>query len=388
MDEKVCMVVSNPFTNDSRVNKEASSLAKSGYEVVVYATSSPNHKSEETLDSVLIKRLDVFEYSLFRLNMFRAPFDFFPSLVKLIREKANIYHAHDLDTLFICFLAAFFNKSKLIYDSHELFLEMQQSEFAGVWWKSLAGKFLIPIWRIVEKFCAQRADYVITVNESIKQILLKRLGVKRIEVLMNCAPASAVKRGRKFHEEFSLPGDAKVVLYQGGIMWRRALKQLVDAVEYFPEDTYLILMGDGTDKKDLMSYASSKVFKDRIEFMDKVSLEVLPTYTASADLGVVSLLNTSLNNYYGLPNKLFEYMAAVVPVVASDFPEIRKIVIGEGVGACFNPEDPRDIARAIEQVLSDKSKLNKMRENTRRAAKEKYNWEIEEKKLLKLYRNL
>jgi len=161
--KKVCMIVSNPFANDARINKEARSLVKAGYEVVVYATAASKLPQKEMSGGVLVKRLDVQEYSLFRLNMFKAPFDFFPALIKIVKERADIYHAHDLDTLLICFLASRFNKSKLIYDSHELFLEMQKSDLSEIWWKRLASKFLIPVWSVLERFCAARADYIFTV---------------------------------------------------------------------------------------------------------------------------------------------------------------------------------------------------------------------------------
>jgi len=382
------MVLSNSFVNDARVNKEARSLSRAGYEVTVYATGDKQLPSEGRIDSFLVKRLPVKRYSLFRPNMFRALFDFFPSLLKIIRERADVYHAHDLDTLLICYLASRFNRSNLVYDSHELFLEMEKSHLMNSWWGKLAVGILLPIWRIEEKFCAKRADYVITVNDSIKNVLIKRLGIKNIMVLMNCPPFKEISRGREFHKRFSLPKEAKVVLYQGGIMWRRAIKQLVDAVEFLPEDIYLIFMGGGGDKNALTKYVSAKYYSSRIKFHEEVSLEELSGYTASADLGVVPLLNVSLNNYYSLPNKLFEYMAVGIPVAASNFPEIKKIVVGEGIGVCFDPENPEDIARAIKKILLSEISYKKMKENTVRAAKEKYNWQIEEKKLLAVYQRI
>jgi len=388
MANKVCMVVSNPFTHDARVNKEAESLAKAGYEVVVYATRDEHMPEEERTGSVLVKRLSVRRYSLFRPNMFRAPFDFFPSLLRIIREKADVYHAHDLDTLLICFLASRTNKAKLIYDSHELFLEMEKSYFSEVWWGKFAAAILIPVWRVEERFCARRANYLITVNDSLKDILTRNLGTGNIAVLMNCPTFKKVSKGREFHKEFSLPKGAKVVLYQGGIMWRRAVRQVADSVEFLSEDTYLIFMGGGGDKNVLIKYVSVKEYFARVKFHEEVSLKELPRYTASADLGVVPLLNVSLNNYYGLPNKLFEYMHAGLPIVASDFPEIKKIVVGEGIGICFNPEDPKDIAVSINKVLGNDKLREKMSGKVLNLARTKYNWEIEEKKLLNIYKEL
>jgi len=171
-------------------------------------------------------------------------------------------------------------------------------------------------------------------------------------------------------------------------MWRRAVRQVADSVEFLSEDTYLIFMGGGGDKNVLIKYVSVKEYFARVKFHEEVSLKELPRYTASADLGVVPLLNVSLNNYYGLPNKLFEYMHAGLPIVASDFPEIKKIVVGEGIGICFNPEDPKDIAVSINKVLGNDKLREKMSGKVLNLARTKYNWEIEEKKLLNIYKEL
>lgn len=385
---KVCMVVSNTFSHDTRVNKEAQSLAHAGYDVVVYATRGRNLPSDEVVNGVSVKRIKVKRYELFRLNMIRTLFDFPYALAKLVQENADVYHAHDLDTLFVCFIASRFTGAKLVYDSHELFLEMKKSGFADIWWGPLARIFLIPIWGIMEKFCAVRADCVITVSDSLKRILSKHLGVRKIIVILNCPKIEKFRKGRKFHEEFSLTRQSQVVLYQGGIAWRRAAKQLVDAVEFLPKNIYLVFMGSGVDKKALMVYASSKPYHSKVLFRDSVSLGSLLRYTSSADIGVVPLLNTSLNNYYGLPNKLFEYISVGLPVVASGFPEISRVVLGGRCGLVFNPEDPEDIARVIGKILSDPSLKSKLGRNALELARTKYNWGVEEKKLLKIYKEL
>src|SRR3989304_9106168 len=124
MKRKVCMVVGNTFTNDARVTKEAQSLFRAGYDVTVYARGGKGLPARDEIAGIRVKRLDISEYSPVALkNPLRIISEVFPATLSLIKEKADVYHANDLDTLFSCAIAARVNRSKLVYDSHELYLE-------------------------------------------------------------------------------------------------------------------------------------------------------------------------------------------------------------------------------------------------------------------------
>ena len=125
----------------------------------------------------------------------------------------------------------------------------------------------------------------------------------------------------------------------------------------------------------------------RVFITKSVPPKELPDRIASADIGIIPYQNTSLNNYYSTPNKIFEYLVAGIPFIASDFPELSKIA-NQGVGYTFNPEKPRDIANAIDKIFSNEGKLNEMKNKARMLAKSKYNWGIESKKLLGVYEAL
>ncbi|MEX2007801.1 MAG: glycosyltransferase family 4 protein [Candidatus Levyibacteriota bacterium] len=379
---KVCMVVGNPFTHDARVTKESQSLSKAGYDVTVYATERKDLPRHEKVGEIKIKRLKG-RYSPIRFNLYRIPTQLIPSIFSLVRERADIYHAHDLDTLFSCAVAARLNKSKLVYDSHELYLEMIKSHRVEVFGKQINDSaVLMFLYGLIEKAFINRADAVITVSDPLREILADRYGLKRITVIMNCPPKpSYTKSNKKFHKFFSLPKDAKVILYQGALSSERGLNYLVSSIKYLPKDFYLVFMGDG-------AVAKSSESTQRVKFLPAVQLKELPYYTASADIGVVQLLNNSLNNFYGLPNKIFEYMSVGLPVAAVNFPNLKKVVEETGAGTLFDGEDPKDIARAINEILSDPKKRKKMGLNALKASREKYNWEIEEKKLLKIYKEL
>lgn len=387
--KKVCMVVGNTFTHDSRVNKEAKSLVRAGYEVVVYAVNDGTFPREEKVGGVTVKRLRITSYSPVRLNVLRVPTEFSPGLFHLWREKADVYHAHDLDTLATCFLVSRINGAKLIYDTHELFLDLWLGAIDISKFEAMERKLIYPLLWLIERTGITRADSVITICTPIKEELERRYGVEGVNVLLNCPPKPRkAKRYRRFHEIFSLPSTVKTVLYQGGIKEARGLFQLVRAIEYLPENVYLVLVGKGKALEGLKKLASTLPSGSRVKFHEAVALEELPKYTASADVGVIPLLNTSLNNFYSMPNKLFQYMSVGLPIAATDFPNLRAVVNEVKCGALFNTEDPKDIARTISSILSNPKKMKKMSENALKASKEKYNWKVEEKKLREIYDKL
>ena len=384
------MILGNPFTNDTRVAKEAHSLTRAGYAVTIYAIWKRDLPLYEEVDRIKIKRLNISRYSpVAFVNFFRVPFEVIPSVLKLIKEKADIYHAHDLDTLFSASIAAKANKAKLVYDSHELYLEVIKARRSKTIWSKLKFGMMHFAYSLIEKSLISKADAVITVSSPIKDILLSNYDLEKITVIMNCpAKADRVTNTKKFHQIFSLPKNSKIVLYQGAMALDRGLNYLIDAVKYFPDDTYLVMMGNGADLLKLKELVTANKLEEMVKFIPAVSLEELPFYTASADIGVVQLLNTSLNNFYSLPNKLFEYMGVGLPIAAVNFPNLRKVVNGDKVGILFKGDDPKDIARAINEVLSNNYTKEEMSRNALKASKEKYNWEIEEKKLLKIYKEL
>jgi glycosyltransferase involved in cell wall biosynthesis len=145
------------------------------------------------------------------------------------------------------------------------------------------------------------------------------------------------------------------------------------------------MMGWGALLEPLRALARGEGVEGRVHFTEGVPLAELLSYTAGADLGAIAYRNVGLNNYYTSPNKLFEYCAAGVPVVASRFPELVKVVEGLGIGATFDPERPEEIAAAVNGLVDDPSALERVRANVARAAS-RFTWESESAKLLEVYR--
>lgn len=290
---------------------------------------------------------------------------------------ADIYHAHDLNTLIPAYWAAKKTHAKTVYDSHELFTEIQT-------WGRIERYF----YRKLEAFIIKRVDKVITINNSIAGELVERYHIEYPQVIVNCPPP--LKQGEAnaydsvLRNAAGISLDKRLVLYQGGVTQYRGLEELIEAFTYLDESFCLVFMGYGKIRDELEVIVYSKGLNNRIKFLPAVPQKELLKYTSSADLGVIPYKPVSLNNYYTLPNKLFEYINAGIPIIASDLPELRRIIKGYDIGYLFDPYKSESIADAIKYVFSDKERYAAIKANTSKAASE-YNWNKESKKLLECY---
>lgn len=298
-----------------------------------------------------------------------------------INNPATIYHANDLNTLPVAWFVAKRCGAKLVYDSHELYVEKNMLRPPG-----RMIKFLLSL---LEAFLIRKANAVITVNESIADELSRRYRIKTPTVVMN-APSLAnkpVKRNANLlREALHVNSDYRLLLYLGLITFNRGLEKMIESLIYLP-DCYLVLMGYGTDeyKKQLLEVAQRNRIESRVTFFGPVPPDEVIMYAAGADLGVAPIENSCLSYYYCSPNKVFEYINAGLAVIASDFPELRRVIYQHHIGCTFDPGDPGDIARAVSYVLEDAERWYRMKQNTL-AASQCYNWENESKKLLNLYK--
>lgn len=297
---------------------------------------------------------------------------------KVIRdEPADVYHSHDLSSLPIGYMAKRRTNGKLVYDSHELFTELASLR-----------RLERPLFRVVERYLINRADEVITVCQSAATILSEKYRIALPNVVMNCPPRVGLRHGAtsSLRQNAALADGVPIILYSGGFITGRALHNVVLSASYLNEGK-IVFLGWGSIEQELKALVRDKMLVDRVLFLEPVPPEEVVEYIASASLGVTSFQFTSLNNYYATPNKLFEYIHAGLPVVGSNFPELKRVIEGYRLGKTFDPENPEDIASAINWVLSDKDRYEEMRRNALEAAKI-FNWENESKKLLSLYEGL
>ncbi|HET6899799.1 MAG TPA: glycosyltransferase family 4 protein [Vicinamibacteria bacterium] len=383
------MFVTNGVSIDTRVIKEAASLASAGNAVTVFGLRDAGQAERETLEGFAIQRLRPDTLRSRRSGALRAllaPLALAWALADYWRrafraataEPFDVYHAHDLVTLPVAWAARARRGGAVVYDAHELFTELSRLD-------PVSRAF----FRVLETLLIGRADRVITVNDSIAAELSRRYGVAAPRVLRNCPrtlgrrPASAESPLR---ERARVPAGRAIVLYQGLYMPHRGLENLVRASAAF-EKAHLVFMGWGPLLDNLKAIVVSEGLADRVTFIDPVPMGDLLAVTAGADVGVIPYRNVGLNNFFTSPNKLFEYCAAGVPVAASRFPELVKVVEGLQVGRTFDPDDPASIAAAVNAIVGDPVELARLRENAGRAAPS-FSWEREAEVLQAVYDSL
>ncbi len=188
---------------------------------------------------------------------------------------------------------------------------------------------------------------------------------------------------RDLRPELGLVPDTKILLYQGSIQENRGIEPAIDAIELL-DDVVLVIVGYGYYRDQLQNLVSDRGLAERVRFFGPIPNDELLHWTASADVGLCNIVNASISYYTTLPNKLFEYVMAEVPVLGSDSPGIGKVVEETGVGEVVDPVDPHSLAAATAKILADPEPYRE----ACRGARERYNWDVESQKLLEVYERL
>ncbi len=306
---------------------------------------------------------------------------YYPKVYNFVRKSLpppDIIHSNDLDTLFVAYRLSRYYKSKLLYDAQELY----------------TGQHTLPEWykrllSLQEWFLVRRADKVTVVNDAIADEMEKQYRIKVDRVILNCPPFEEdfrSKNGSSIRDKFGIGEKMPVYLYSGGLVEQRGIENTVLSLKYL-KDGVLVILGEGQIKDSLVEIISSEGLERRVFFSDFILHTEVPTFISSADVGIIPYENVGINHYLCSPSKLFHYIMAELPVVCSDFPFLRKIVLDNELGATFDPAKPESIARAIRSVVESNARYEEIKENLKRA-KNIYNWENEEKKFLAIYSSL
>ncbi|HET8587751.1 MAG TPA: glycosyltransferase family 4 protein [Candidatus Limnocylindria bacterium] len=376
---RVTMLVRNPFTNDTRVEREAASLARAGYQVTVVAEAAEGlPRREQTPSSTIIRvarpmrSVPGLRFVAFIIRLAMA----------LVRTRPTILHAHDTDALQSVAPAAARLGIPFVYDAHELWLGRSRR---GRSW--LYDRLARLYFGAIERLAIPRAAAVIVANPAVGPELERRYGLRDVQPVPNYPvevdPPQPLQL-RDLPGGDLIPSDVPLVLYSGGIAPDRGIEQLVEAMVEIP-DAHLAFMGRGGLEPAIRELVARFGLGRRVHFLGMVPSDEVVPYAASATVGVLSTVPTCLNNVLALPNKIFQYMAAGIPVVASDYPQIRDIVVGSGAGVVMDPTDPSSIAAALRQVLADRAEAQAVGQRGQAAIRDSYHWSVAERTLLDVY---
>lgn len=373
---RVCMVLKkdyNMFKKDSRVIREATALVESGHVLYLILCSFNDNNETEYLQH---EGINIIQISI------KNPMDYLRKAVKELKNLGlQVCHCHDYETLFIGYYLKLITRCILIYDSHEICSEEHPA-------RSFSAK--IRRWKIIlgEYLLLRRVDGVITVSESFAEILSSRFKITKPTVVRNVPKLPTNYDDTDFlRHRLKIDKSKKIVLYQGGMMFGRGLENLINAVKYVRDNVVFVFMGFG----GMYSYLEILSKKsNRIYVLPAVSPKDLINYTKCGNIGMNIIQNTCMNNYYSSPNKVFEYILAGVPILASNFPEMIKLTEGEKLGLSIDSNSPLDIAEKINYLLDAKntSLYNKIKNNCNEKGKSKYNWEKEKEVLIDMYKNI
>lgn len=371
---KAIHIVLNPFTFDYRVQKEVNSLKKAGYQIFVFALQEKEFLEEEPGNPHIRRfKLKTRPWPKKKFFQFFKYLECYWLMVKEAKKiKPQIVHAHDLNALPIGARIASKHRIPLVYDAHEFETEREKIK------SRLAKVFL----KLLEGFLIKKASRVITVSQPIASAYEKMYKVKP-ELILNCPIYQEIKPDEKFRQELGLPLDKKLFIYQGALDRYRCVEVLIEAFkELKDKGVALFLIGYGLLKNQVEEEAKNN--PDAIYFKEPVSPDQLIKYISCADFGLSIIEKGSLSKYYSLPNKLFQYLMAGLPVIVSNVPEQKRIVEEFNCGLIVNPENKEEIKEAVIKLATSDTTF--YRQQALKAACV-YNWEREEEKLLRIYQN-
>lgn len=357
----------NNYEGDQRVQKVCGSLQKFGFETEVIATDlrgAPKLNFPYKVHTLHLKKTEGIRlYMEFNRKLFQK--------LRKTAKKEDILLANDLDSLLPNYLVSKLKGCELVFDSHEIFSEVP----------SLHNRpFRKKIWKKLERFTVPKIKHFYTVSDGYADWFENEYG-KRPVVIRN-VPSLPLNKDQELQvllPEIS-PGE-KILLYQGILNFSRGIDKMILAMQHL-SGVQLWIVGNGPKRKEFEDLTDELNLRDRVKFIGHVSPGQLRLITPKADLGLSLEEDYGISYRYALPNKIFDYTHAGIPILATWLPEIKNTVEKYSIGKTIQNHDPGHIAERIKEMLEEgKSPYS---ENLKKAA-EVFNWGNEEEKLQKIY---
>jgi glycosyltransferase involved in cell wall biosynthesis len=343
--------------------KECRSLNKAGYDITLLV----NRKISKNFKDIRVKKVFSADNRLLRIML--SPLFFF---IAGLREKASLYHLHDPELLITGILLKLSGK-KVLYDAHE---DTSRQILSKYYLNTILRHLFSRVIRLIENFAALFMDGVITTSESIKN-----------GFPFSSHPKITLVRNYPDIEEFSINSERNNnhgVCYVGAMSLSRGLMVILESLRYH---SATIELAGHFYPASLENTVYKEGNRSRIVYHGVVGRESIKKIYTRCSVGLV-VFQPNQHHHVILPIKLFEYMAAGLPVIASDFPLWKEIVENNECGICIDPTDSALLGATIKKLLTNEELRKKMGENGRKAVREKYNWISEEKNLVDLYNKI
>jgi len=363
---KICHITSGHPLDDVRIyHKQCLSLKRAGYEVQLLGLIQGRNQ-EPKIPYILVGNEKV---NLFKRFLY-YPFKLYKKALEL---HSDIYHLHDPELMITALLLKMRGK-KVVFDFHEdVPKQIYSKAYLRNWHKSVLAK----LFKLLENYLVKRVDGIISATPQIQarfqSLAHKAVIVHNFPILEEFEEKKIIRDTKKCY-----------VVYHGVIEKKRGIKSLMDSLDY--TDIRLKLAGYIASEKLMRELKKHRNWGqvDFVGYLDRNEIKVLLN---EAIAGVVTLLPTK-NYQESLPVKMFEYMAAGLPVIASDFPYWKDIILKNECGICVDPENPKEIADAFSFILENPNLAKQMGMNGKKAVIDKYNWEIEANKLIRIYNSI
>ncbi len=363
MSKKIISAATSDLFTDQRVLKTANTLFNQGYKITVIGRMLRNSQAlnvpfRSKRFSLLFNKGFLF-YACYNLRLF----------LYLLFTKVDIILSNDTDTLPACWLAAKIKNKNLVFDAHELFPEMAELH---------NRPFVKKFWQKIENLIFPKLKYCYTVSASIADYYQNKYGIN-MRLVRN---VPHLKNNNRQNENKLKSRAEKIILYQGALNAGRGIEWILNALPKV-KNAVFVLIGDGDIKAELQQMTKELQLNDRVKFLGKIQAEELYKYTISADLGVCLLENRGLSYYYSLPNRIFAFLHAGVPVLATDFPEIRNFVEKYQTGELIADYRPEVLAKKINDMLEISFPAAHFAEIA-----EQFCWENEEKIIIDIFNKI
>lgn len=361
---RIIISVTNDLTYDQRVIKTCDCFNELGYDILLIGrknrNSLPITRPYKTIRFRLLFNKGFFFYAEYNLRLF----------FKLLFLKKDLLLANDLDTLLPNYIISKLFSIKLIYDTHEYFTEVPE----------LIGRPTVrSFWLSMEKMIFPKLKNVLTVNDKLADIYSEKYLVP-VTVIKN---VPLLRDSTDFQPNKFVKTNKRIILYQGALNIGRGLELMIDAMPKL-KNYLLVIIGGGDIFSQLKQQVKQSGLEKQVVFLGKILPEDLTAYTQSADMGLSLEENLGLNYRYALPNKIFDYIQAGIPVLASDLPLFNHLVHAYKIGEILKKRDPEDLALLVEKIYCNKESYT---ESLKKAA-DLFNWEVEKKVLIEFVKNI